>query len=114
VGFHCSIPEDLPREVRIKAEDGAPVYDSPGTKCFFSESRMQSINATGLNRKSGAAQWRDLRFLFGNEGERLRLDSHQLAHPPRLIPVRHVDVRILIDMAPMSGAKVRRSNLRRL
>ena len=26
------------------------------------ESRMQIIEATGLDRKSGAAQWRDLRF----------------------------------------------------
>jgi hypothetical protein len=28
------------------------------------ESRMQILNATGLHRKSGGAQWRDLRFLF--------------------------------------------------
>jgi hypothetical protein len=26
------------------------------------ESRMQSLKATGLDRKSGGAQWRDLRF----------------------------------------------------
>src|SRR5580693_1023583 len=29
------------------------------------ESRMQIPNTTGLNRKSGGAQWRDLRFPFG-------------------------------------------------
>jgi hypothetical protein len=28
------------------------------------ESRMQIIKATGLDRKFGGAQWRDLRFLF--------------------------------------------------
>jgi hypothetical protein len=32
--------------------------------CFFSESRMQRINATGLNGKSGGAQWRDLRYIL--------------------------------------------------
>jgi hypothetical protein len=26
------------------------------------ESRMQTLNATGLHRKSGGVQWRDLRF----------------------------------------------------
>jgi len=29
---------------------------------LFKESRMQIIKATGLDRKSGGAQWRDLRF----------------------------------------------------
>ena len=29
------------------------------------ESRMQLINAAGLDRKSGGAQWRDLRFSPG-------------------------------------------------
>ena len=29
---------------------------------LFKESRMQIIEATGLDRKSGGAQWRDLRF----------------------------------------------------
>jgi hypothetical protein len=32
-------------------------------ECFFSESRALFISATGLNRKSGKAQWRDLLFL---------------------------------------------------
>jgi hypothetical protein len=31
-------------------------------ECFFSESRMQIINATGPNGKSGGPQWRDLLF----------------------------------------------------
>jgi hypothetical protein len=29
---------------------------------FLQENRMMLINATGLDRKSGGAQWRDLRF----------------------------------------------------
>jgi hypothetical protein len=28
---------------------------------------MQILNATGLDRKSGGAQWRDLRFFSGKE-----------------------------------------------
>ena len=28
------------------------------------ESRLQILNATGLHRKSGGVQWRDLRFRF--------------------------------------------------
>jgi hypothetical protein len=31
---------------------------------FVKESRMKVANATKLNRKSGVAEWRDLRFLF--------------------------------------------------
>jgi hypothetical protein len=31
---------------------------------FLKESRMRFANATNPNRKSGVAQWRDLRFLF--------------------------------------------------
>jgi hypothetical protein len=31
---------------------------------FVKESRMNLANATKLNRKSGVAEWRDLRFLF--------------------------------------------------
>jgi hypothetical protein len=31
------------------------------------ESRMQILNATGLHRKSGGAQWRDLRSFLGND-----------------------------------------------
>jgi len=37
---------------------------SPLMECFFSESRMEFINATTPNRKSGGAQWRDLLFLL--------------------------------------------------
>jgi hypothetical protein len=46
VGFHRSLPENLPR---IKAEDGEPDLCVSGMECFFSESRMQFINATGLH-----------------------------------------------------------------
>src|ERR1700730_3179677 len=31
---------------------------------FVKESRMKFANATNTNRKSGVAEWRDLRFLF--------------------------------------------------
>jgi hypothetical protein len=31
---------------------------------FSKESRMKFANATNFDRKSGVAQWRDLRFLF--------------------------------------------------
>jgi hypothetical protein len=31
-------------------------------ECFFSESRMEFINATSFLKKSGGAQWRDLLF----------------------------------------------------
>jgi hypothetical protein len=31
---------------------------------FSKESRMKFANAANLDRKSGVAQWRDLRFLF--------------------------------------------------
>jgi hypothetical protein len=39
---------------------------SPTTTCaaFSKESRMKFANAANLDRKSGVAQWRDLRFLF--------------------------------------------------
>jgi hypothetical protein len=30
---------------------------------FFTESHMKLVNAIKLDRKSGGAQWRDLRFL---------------------------------------------------
>jgi hypothetical protein len=32
---------------------------------FGQESRMKIANATKLNRKSGVAEWRDLRFYLG-------------------------------------------------
>jgi hypothetical protein len=42
---------------------------------LLKESRMQSIGATGLDRKSGGAQWRDLRFAYS-------LDLCSGASPP--------------------------------
>jgi hypothetical protein len=36
-----------------------------GNELFFSESRMESINAIGLDRKIGVEKWRDLRFSPG-------------------------------------------------
>ena len=45
--------------LRIKADHGF----SP-MEYFFSESRMQYINATTLHRKYGGAYWRDLLFSF--------------------------------------------------
>ena len=38
---------------------------------FLRESRMKFANATKPDRKSGVAQWRDLRFLFSTPGEKL-------------------------------------------
>src|ERR1700691_523307 len=37
---------------------------TPACAAFSKESRMKFANATNLHRKSGVAQWRDLRFLF--------------------------------------------------
>jgi hypothetical protein len=48
------------RIVILTEVEGPAVY----FPVFFSESRMQSINATGLTGKSGGAQWRDLRFAY--------------------------------------------------
>jgi hypothetical protein len=48
-----------------RSEPGFPATrHSPTTTCaaFRKESRMKFANATNLDRKSGVAQWRDLRF----------------------------------------------------
>jgi hypothetical protein len=47
-----------------------------GAACapFFKERRMMFVSATDFYRKFGAAEWRDLRFLFGF--------SHTLQGPP--------------------------------
>jgi hypothetical protein len=37
--------------------------DTTAHAAFIKESRTKFINATNLNRKSGVAQWGDLRFL---------------------------------------------------
>src|ERR1700723_3518651 len=37
---------------------------TPTYAAFCRERRMKPANATKLNRKSGEAEWRDLRFLF--------------------------------------------------
>ena len=52
------------------------------------ESRMQIIEATGLRRKSGGAEWRDLRF-SGPCVEMFFYDSTTVANPtqPRLEPL---------------------------
>jgi hypothetical protein len=42
---------------------------------FVKESRMKIANATKLNRKSGVAQWRDLRFSFGSHADSKALKS---------------------------------------
>jgi hypothetical protein len=39
--------------------------DTATCAAFIEESRMKFTGATNLNRKSGVAEWRDLRFLFG-------------------------------------------------
>jgi len=40
---------------------------------FLKKNRMMLINATNLDRKSGGAQWRDLRF-SANDGPRRLVD----------------------------------------
>ena len=56
------------------------------------ESRMQIINATDLDRKSGGAQWRDLRFsgpfleMFVDRGCRAALKARKL---PRMVVLLH-------------------------
>jgi hypothetical protein len=47
------------------------------------ESRTQLIKATGLDRKSGGAQWRDLRFSGPFLGNVFRQRSHGLWARPR-------------------------------
>ena len=50
-----------------KTGDPDFLYAAPDTTAcaaFSKESRMKLANATNLDRKSGVAQWRDLRFLF--------------------------------------------------
>jgi hypothetical protein len=42
----------------------------------FKESRMAFINATGRNRKSGGADWRDLLFRYIQPVEEIRLHQH--------------------------------------
>jgi hypothetical protein len=42
------------------------VLDSATCAAFVKESRIKIANVTKLNRKSGVAEWRDLRFLFGS------------------------------------------------
>jgi hypothetical protein len=42
---------------------------------FSQESRMKSANASNLHRKSGAAQWRDLRFLYSTPLTAARIDT---------------------------------------
>ena len=70
VGYHCSAPEALSPQILLippfakNAKDGPPDHLVLTDGCFFSKSRMQCINATSLNGKSRAAQWRGLRFLF--------------------------------------------------
>jgi hypothetical protein len=40
--------------------------DTTTCAAFFKESRMKFVNATDLHRKSGVAEWRDLRCLFSS------------------------------------------------
>jgi hypothetical protein len=39
-------------------------WTRPRVRLSLKERRMMFLNATNFNRKSGVAQWRDLRFLF--------------------------------------------------
>ena len=48
-----------PERTRISCH---AALDTATCAAFVKESRMKIANATKLNRKSGVAQWRDLRF----------------------------------------------------
>jgi hypothetical protein len=50
-----------PERTRISCR---AALDMATCAAFVKESRMKIANATKLNRKSGVAQWRDLRFFF--------------------------------------------------
>ena len=50
-----------PERTRISCH---AALDMATCAAFFKESRMKIANATKLNRKSGVAEWRDLRFLL--------------------------------------------------
>src|ERR1700730_14203002 len=51
-----------PERTRISCH---AVLDTATCAAFSKESRMKLANATNNNRKSGVAEWRDLRFLLG-------------------------------------------------
>ena len=51
-----------PERTRISCR---AALDTATCAAFVKESRMKIDNATEFNRKSGVAEWRDLRFLFG-------------------------------------------------
>src|SRR5277367_607954 len=64
----CAVETERKPQVpplRDRSVPGFPVtWYSPTPACaaFSKESRMKSANATKLDRKSGVAEWRDLRF----------------------------------------------------
>jgi hypothetical protein len=51
-----------PERTRISCH---AALDATTRAAFIKESRMKFASATNLNRKSGVAQWRDLRWLSG-------------------------------------------------
>ena len=52
-----------PERTRISCH---AALDKAARAAFIKESRMKFTSATKFNRKSGGAEWRDLRFLFGS------------------------------------------------
>jgi hypothetical protein len=52
-----------PERTRISCH---ATLDLAACAAFVKESRIKVANATKLNRKSGVAEWRDLRFLFAS------------------------------------------------
>jgi hypothetical protein len=54
-----------PERTRISCH---AALDMASCAAFRKESRMKFANATNLDRKSGVAQWRDLRFLVRLSG----------------------------------------------
>jgi hypothetical protein len=73
VGYHASRPPLSlgPERTRISCHAA-----QDATKCaaFIKESRMKFASATNLYRKSGVAQWRDLRFFSYSHTDSIDLD----------------------------------------
>ena len=70
---HLACPAPGPERTRISCH---AALDMATSAAFVKESRMKFANATKLDRKSGVAQWRDLRFSFGSH-----VDSEALMRP---------------------------------
>ena len=62
---HLNLADKCLRPERTRISRPAAL-DKTACAAFSKESRMKSANATKINRKSGVAEWRDLRFLLAS------------------------------------------------